>query len=69
MGFQIVSNISKIKKILKTDWPNGFCHKAFVRITKATMMRHLTRKKVHIDGLIFFKIHIADLFQSTIQQA
>ena len=42
---------------------------AFVRITKATMMHHLTGKKVHIDGLIFFKIHTADLFQSTIKQA
>ena len=54
MGFQIAFNILKIRKILKTDWPNIF-FPTTTRITKATMMHHLTPKKVHIDGSIFFQ--------------
>ena len=30
-------------------------HKVFGKITKATMVHHLTPKKVHIDGPIFLK--------------
>ena len=64
MGFQIVFNILKIKKhpanwlvkyifayiLRKTCWRN-----VFGRITKATMVHHLTPKKAHIDGSFFFQ--------------
>ena len=71
MGFQIVVNISKIKKTLQTDWPKtfspttwerGFEEIIFGRITEETTVYHLTPKKAHIDGFCFFKVHIADLF-------
>ena len=73
MGFQIVFNISKIKKNL-ANWFSKYIftnnlrtrtciHKLFGRITKATMVHHL------IDPVNFLiKIHIADLFQSTFAQ-
>ena len=64
MGFQIVFNISKIKKTLQTDWPNtflpttweaGFEEMFLVESQRQlTMVHHLTLKKAHIDGSIFF---------------
>ena len=69
MGFQIVFNISKTKKnpanwlakyIFAYNLRKRFWN-AFGRITKATMVHHLTSEKAPIDGSIFFKIHIADL--------
>ena len=73
MGFQIVFDILKIKNaqcIFAYNLRTKFCrHKVFGRIIKPTMVHHLTAKKTHIDGPIFFKIHISDLFQSTFGQA
>ena len=63
MGFQIVFNISKIKKPCKLIGQVHFClqlekevlKKCFRQITKTTMVHHLTLKKAHIDGSISFQ--------------
>ena len=59
------------KCIFAYSWRTRFCiHKVFDRITKATMVHHLTPKESrHWWTNFFFKIHIADLFQNNIGQA
>ena len=69
----------KIKKILKTDWPNVFSPTTWKPVLtgirlEAESQRQLwciilTPKNVHIHGPIFSKINITDLLRSTIQQA
>ena len=63
MVFQIVFNLLKIKKIPE-NWLTKYIYvynlrrrlwrNVFGRTTKTTMMHHLTLKKAHIDGSIFF---------------
>ena len=55
-GFLNSFQHTKNTKNWKTYWPNAFLpttrfcrHKAFGRITKATIMHHLTPKQVNID--------------------
>ena len=57
------------KYIFADNLRKRFWRNVFGRITKATMVHHLTPKKHTLPDQFSFKIHTADLFSSTFGQA